>query len=54
MERYTSPNAYINFTDRRQKNHLDAYNNDHLERLIAVKRQLDPENIFSNPQNIPT
>ena len=36
-----------------QKNHLKAYFGDHLERLKAVKRQLDPDNVFSNLQSIP-
>lgn len=53
MEKYTSPFCYVNFTDRRQKNHLHAYYSDRLDRLKAVKRQLDPDNVFSNPQSIP-
>jgi hypothetical protein len=53
MEKYTSPYCYINFTDRRQKNHLNAYYSNHLERLKLVKRQLDPDNVFSNPQSVP-
>ncbi|WP_439506742.1 FAD-binding oxidoreductase [Sediminibacterium sp.] len=54
MEKYTSPYCYVNFTDRRQKNHLNAYYSDHLDRLKAVKRQLDPDNTFYNPQSIPS
>ena len=53
MEQYTSPHCFINFIDRRQKNHLTAYYGDHLERLKVIKRQLDPDNIFSNPKSIP-
>lgn len=53
MEKYTSPNCYVNFIDGRQKNHLDAYYSEHLQRLKSVKRQLDPENIFNYPQSIP-
>jgi hypothetical protein len=53
MEKHTSPYCYVNFIDRRQKNHLDAYFGNHLERLRAVKKQLDPDNIFSNLQSIP-
>jgi FAD/FMN-containing dehydrogenase len=53
MEQYTSPHCFINFIDRRQKNHLDAYYGDHLERLKAVKRQLDPGNMFNNPKSVP-
>lgn len=53
MEQYTSPHCFINFIDRRQKNHLKAYYGDHLERLKEMKRRLDPDNIFSNPKSIP-
>lgn len=53
MEPYTSRNCFINFIDRRQSNHLEAYYGPHLERLRAVKRQLDPDNVFSNPKSIP-
>ena len=53
MEKYTSPYCYINFIDRRQKNHLDAYYSDRLQRLKSVKSQLDPNNVFNNPQTIP-
>ncbi len=53
MEQFTSRHCYINFIDNRQQNHLDAYYGYHIDRLKAVKRQLDPNNVFSNPQSIP-
>ena len=53
MEQYTSPYCYVNFIDNRQENYLDAYYGPHLDRLRAVKRQLDPGNMFSNPKGIP-
>jgi FAD/FMN-containing dehydrogenase len=53
MEQYTSSHCFINFIDRRQTNHLHAYYGEHLERLKAVKRQLDPVNMFNNPKSIP-
>lgn len=53
MEKFTSANAYVNFIDNRQKNHLESYFGDKVEKLKAIKRQLDPDNIFSNPQSIP-
>ena len=53
MEPFTSRNCFINFIDRRQTNHLEAYYGSHLERLRAVKRQLDPGNVFSNPMSVP-
>jgi FAD/FMN-containing dehydrogenase len=53
MAQYTSPHCYINFIDNREENYLNAYYGQNLERLQAVKRQLDPGNMFSNPKGIP-
>lgn len=53
MEQYTSPYCYVNFIDNRQENHLNAYYGRNLDRLKAVKRQLDPGNMFSNPKGVP-
>ena len=53
MEQYTSRYCYVNFIDNRQANHLDAYYGEHIERLREVKRKLDPNNVFSNPQSVP-
>lgn len=53
MEPYTSRNSFINFVDRRETNYLEAYYGNNLERLRAVKRQLDPGNVFSNPKSVP-
>lgn len=53
MELYTSKHCFINFIDRRQKNHLDAYYGPHLERLKQVKRIVDPTNFFNFPMGIP-
>lgn len=53
MEQYTSPYCYVNFIDNRQTNYLNAYYGPHVDRLRAVKRELDPNNVFSYPQSIP-
>ena len=53
MEPYTSRNCFINFVDRRQTNYLEAYYGTNLERLRAVKRQLDPANVFATPKSVP-
>lgn len=53
MEQYTSPFSYVNFMDNREKNYLEAYYGPNLDRLQALKRQLDPGNMFSNPKGIP-
>lgn len=53
MEPYISRHCFVNFIDRRQTNHLEAYYGSNLERLRAVKRELDPTNVFSNPKSLP-
>jgi FAD/FMN-containing dehydrogenase len=47
-------NAYVNYVDRWIEDYLDAYYVTNLPRLIDVKRAVDPENVFSFEQSIPT
>jgi FAD/FMN-containing dehydrogenase len=47
-------NAYVNYVDHRIEDFLDAYYVTNLPRLIEVKRAVDPDNVFSFPQSIPT
>jgi FAD/FMN-containing dehydrogenase len=53
MATYTSASSYQNFIDRRQTNYLDAYYGSNIGRLMQVKRQVDPNNVFTYPQAIP-
>ena len=50
---FTSEYCYVNFIDRRQKNHLNAYYGPHLDRLKEVKRAYDPTNFFNFPMGVP-
>jgi len=45
--------AYVNYVDSRITNYPEAYYGPNLERLIAVKSDVDPENIFSFQQSVP-
>ncbi|HZO92792.1 MAG TPA: FAD-binding oxidoreductase [Candidatus Baltobacteraceae bacterium] len=47
-------NAYVNYVDSRIEDYLDAYYVSNLARLIEVKRAVDPDNVFSFQQSIPT
>jgi FAD/FMN-containing dehydrogenase len=53
MAQYTSRQCYQNFIDNSQHNYLRAYYGGNLERLVEVKRAVDPKNIFHYPQSIP-
>ncbi len=46
--------AYVNYVDHYIKDYLKAYYAENLPRLVAVKKQYDPENFFKFPQSIPT
>ncbi len=54
MQPYLSGGAYQNFTDRAQVDWQHAYYGGNFERLVKVKRALDPDNLFRFPQSIPT
>jgi FAD/FMN-containing dehydrogenase len=53
MAPYTSDESYQNFIDEAQNDYLRAYYGANLERLVAVKRRYDPQNVFRYPQSIP-
>jgi FAD/FMN-containing dehydrogenase len=53
MQPYTR-GAYVNYVDERITDWLQEYYGPNLERLVAVKKQYDPENLFCFPQSIPT
>jgi FAD/FMN-containing dehydrogenase len=46
--------AYANYVDSLLPDYLDAYYGPNLDRLIAVKKAIDPDNVFSFQQSIPT
>jgi hypothetical protein len=52
MQPYTQ-GAYVNYVDDRLADPLRAYYGPNLERLVSVKRQYDPDNVFNFPQSIP-
>ena len=54
VRRYVSREAYQNFTDRSLRDWARAYYGDNLERLVAVKKQVDPDGYFRFRQSIPT
>lgn len=53
MQPYLSGGVYQNFPDRGLADWQDAYYGANLERLAAVKRAWDPENLFRFAQSIP-
>lgn len=53
MRPYTSDECYQNFIDDAETDWRRAYHGSNLERLVAIKRRYDPENVFRFPQSIP-
>jgi FAD/FMN-containing dehydrogenase len=53
MRPYTTGGAYVNIPDRALEDWLWAYYGDNLPRLMEVKRQYDPGNLFHFEQSIP-
>lgn len=45
--------SYINFPFSGQEDYMHAYYGQNAERLIRVKREYDPDNVFRFPQSIP-
>jgi FAD/FMN-containing dehydrogenase len=54
MGPHTSSRSYQNFIDPAVTDWQHAYYGDNLERLVNVKRAVDPDNIFHFAQSIPT
>lgn len=54
MQPYVSGRAYCNYCDSGITDWPKAYYGDNLDRLIAIKREYDPHNVFHFPQSIPT
>jgi len=53
MADWTSGESYQNFIDDREPRWARAYHGGNLERLVAIKRQVDPNNVFNFRQSIP-
>lgn len=54
MTPLTTARSYQNFIDESETDWQRAYHGDNLERLVQVKAQVDPANVFTFPQGIPT
>jgi FAD/FMN-containing dehydrogenase len=53
MAQYTSEQSYQNFIDASQHDYLRAYYGGNLDKLMRVKYEVDPHNVFHFPQSIP-
>jgi hypothetical protein len=53
MQRWVLPQSYVNFPSRGQPDWARAYYGPNLGRLQAIKRRLDPDNLFRFEQSIP-
>jgi FAD/FMN-containing dehydrogenase len=54
MAPFTSRESYQNFIDAGQTDWPRAYHGTNLERLVGIKKQYDPTNVFTFAQGIPT
>jgi len=50
---YGHTESYQNYADGTLPDYLERYYGSNLPRLIQVKRDVDPQNIFNHPQSIP-
>lgn len=53
MEPYSTGGAYVNIPDRSLQNWPYAYYGDNFPRLMKVKKEYDPDNVFNFQQSIP-
>jgi len=54
MRPFTAGGVYVNFLGQEGANRvLEAYGQEKFDRLVALKRKLDPDNFFRVNQNIP-
>ena len=45
--------SYVNYCDLDLPDYPDAYWGDNLARLMAIKQQYDPQNLFRHAQSVP-
>ena len=50
----TPDESYQNFPNRELERYLTQYYGENLDRLVDVKTAVDPNNMFNNPQSVPT
>jgi FAD/FMN-containing dehydrogenase len=53
MRPYMPGASYVNYCDLDLPDYPDAYWGDNLPRLMAVKQQYDPQNLFQHAQSVP-
>jgi FAD/FMN-containing dehydrogenase len=53
MRPYMPGASYVNYCDLDLPDYADAYWGDNLPRLMAVKQQYDPDNLFQHAQSVP-
>jgi len=54
IDPHTPKESYQNFPNRMIENWQELYYGENFERLVDVKTKYDKDNLFTNPQGIPT